>query len=79
MVVTGEDKRDLFKDGSEFIRFIEELQNDKLSPLNRYAVLFEIREEKAYFRNEQLTNDSYEAARFLIADYIRGRHAERSG
>lgn len=79
MVVTGEDKRDLFKDGSEFIRFIEELQNDQLSPLNRYAVLFEIREEKAYFRNEQLTNDSYEAARFLIADYIRGRHAERSG
>lgn len=79
MVVTGEDKKALFEDGSEFIHFIEEQQNDLLSPLNRYAILFEIKEQKAFFKVEQLTKDSYEAARFLIAGFIRGRHAVRSG
>lgn len=78
MVVTGKDKINLFKDGSEFLNYLEEKIQDPTSPLNQYAVLFEIKENKIYYKNEQLTQDSYEGARFLIADFIRNHHAERS-
>lgn len=79
MVVTGDDKRDLFKEGSEFIKYLEEEQQDTFSPMYQYAVLFEIKDNKAFFKNGQLTHESYEGARFLLADFIRGKHAERSG
>ena len=79
MAVTGEDKIDLFKDGSEFVNFVLEKQKDMRSPMNQYAVLFEIKDNKIYYKNELLTKDSYEGARFLLADYIRNHHAERAG
>lgn len=78
MVVTGNDKKNLFNDGSEFVKYLEEKQHDLASPLNQYAILFEIKENKIYYKNEQLTQDSYEGARFLLADFIRNHHAERS-
>lgn len=78
MVVTGNDKKILFNDGSEFVRYLEEKQHDIASPLNQYAILFEIKDDKIYYKNEQLTQESYEGARFLLADYIRNHHAERS-
>ena len=78
MVVTGADKSDLFKDGSGFVKYVETIQNTTSSPLYQYAILYEVREQKIYYRNEQLTCDSYEGIRFLIADYIRKNHAERS-
>lgn len=79
MVVTGEDKRDLFKEGSDFVKYMESIQQDISSPLNKYSLLFEIRGKKLYYKNEQLTCDSYEGIRFLLADYIRNKHGERSG
>lgn len=79
MIVTGNDKIDIFKEGSEFVKFVEEKQKDKFSSLNQYAVLFNIIDNKIYYKNEQLTQASYEGARFLLADYIRTKHAERSG
>lgn len=79
MAVSGDDKKELFEDGSEFVRYVEEKQQDQSSPMNQYAVLFEIKGNKIYYKSERLTNDSYEGARFLIADYIRNKHAERSG
>lgn len=79
MAVTGNDKDELFKDGGEFVKFVKEKQQDTFSPMNQYAVLFEIRDNKIYYKNERLTNDSFEAARFLIAEYIRTKHADRSG
>lgn len=79
MVVTGKDKEDLFREGSDFLKYVQEKQEDPSSPMNRYATLFEVRDKKLFFKNEQLTKDSYEGGRFLIADYIRSKHAERSG
>lgn len=79
MIVTGKDKAELFKAGSDFVKFVEEKQQDTASPMNQYALLFDIKEEKIFFKNETLTQDSYEGARYLLADYIRNEHAERSG
>ncbi|SKC41298.1 Histidine kinase-, DNA gyrase B-, and HSP90-like ATPase [Bacteroidales bacterium WCE2004] len=79
MVVTGEDKHKLFEDGSKFIKFVKDIQQDKFSPLHQYANLFEVRAEKLFYKNEQLTSESYECARFLLAAFIRDKHSERSG
>lgn len=79
MIVTGKDKEKLFENSSDFVKFVEEKQQDLLSPMNQYAVLFNVKDDKIYYKSEQLTRESYEGARFLIADYIRNIHAERSG
>lgn len=47
--------------------------------MNQYAVLFDVKDDKIFYKSEQLTRESYEGARFLIADFIRNQHAERSG
>lgn len=79
MAVTGKDKEKLFEDSSDFVRFVEEKQQDTSSPMNQYAILFDVKDDKIFYKCEQLTRESYEGARFLIADYIRKQHAERSG
>lgn len=79
MVVTGEDKKRLFEDESEFIEFVKDIQQDDSSPMHQYASLFEIRDNKAFYKNKQLTHESYESARFLLAAFIRDKHSERSG
>lgn len=79
MVVTSDDKKNLFGTDSDFIKFIEEKQGDASSCMYQYAKLFEIKNNLIYYKNHQLTCESYEAARFLIAEYIRNKHAERSG
>ena len=79
MAVTGKDKEKMFEDGSDFVKYVERKQQDQLSPMNQYALLFTIRDNRLCFKDELLTLNSYEGARFLIADYIRNKHAERSG
>lgn len=79
MVVSGEDKTAIFDEGSDFVKYVKEKQEDALSPMNEYAVLFDIKENKIYYKDERLTSESYEAARFLLASFIRDTHAERSG
>ena len=78
MVVDREDKKDLFTDGSAFVKFVKEKQNDVTSPMHEYAKALEIKEDKLYYANNALTGKSYEAVRFLIADFVRKAHADRS-
>lgn len=78
MVVDSEDKKDLFADGSAFVKFVKDKQDDPTSPMHEYAKVLEIKEDKLYYANNALTGQSYEAVRFLIADFIRKAHAERS-
>lgn len=79
MAVTGKDKEKMFENGSDFVKYVKQKQQDQLSPMNQYALLFAIKDNRLYFKDELLTRNSYEGARFLIADYIRNKHAERSG
>lgn len=78
MVVDCEDKKNLFADGSKFVKFVKEKQEDTASPMNEYARHLEIKNDKLYYANNELTGKSYEAVRFLIAEFIRKAHAERS-
>ncbi len=80
MFVTAEDKKTILEEQPAFVEYIKEKQEDATSPLCDYANLLEIKgNDKIYYKNEQLTARSYDGVRFLLADFIRSRHAERSG
>lgn len=78
MVVDRDDKEDLFAEGSAFVKFVKNKQDDMTSPMHEYAKALEIKENKIYYANNALTGQSYEAVRFLIADFVREAHADRS-
>lgn len=80
MFVTAEDKKNILEEQPAFVEYIKEKQEDEASPLCDYANLLEIKEDgKIYYKNEQLTARSYDGVRFLLADFVRSRHADRSG
>lgn len=78
MMVDSDDKKNLFADGSAFVKFVKENQDDQTSPMHEYAQALEIKDDKIYYANNALTAKSYEAVRFLMADFVRKAHAERS-
>ena len=76
MFIDGDEIENLF-DSNEFIQFVETLT--ETSKLYKYAQCFKLNEKrKLVYDNTQLTLISYNAARFLLADFIRKKHAERS-
>lgn len=78
MVITKEDKMKLVCPDSDFVNYLVRKQNDKVSPMNEYACLFEIKDKQIYYKDFPLIIQNIDALRFLIADYYRGSHAERS-
>lgn len=78
MVLFAEDKERMLEFDSTFVDYIEEKQNDPASPMKEYADLLAIKEGKLYYREMQLSAKSSESVRFLIADYLRPKHASRS-
>ena len=51
MAVSGSDKEKMFEGGSDFVKFVEDKQHDLLSPMNQYAVLFNIKDNKIYYKD----------------------------
>lgn len=62
-----------------FIEHVKHIQSNPNNSYHEYASFFEIKEEKLIFKRDvQLSEKSYNAARFLLSDYFRSKHAERS-
>ena len=62
-----------------FLEHVKNIQSNPNNPYYEYAIFFEIEEEKLIFKSGvQLGEKSYNAARFLLSDYFRSKHAERS-
>lgn len=78
MVVTKEDKIEYLKDGSKFVEYIIKKQQDSTSPMHEYAKCFEVEKGKLFYRNCEITAENVDAQKFLIADFVRSTHAERS-
>lgn len=78
MVVFAEDKERILEFDSSFVNYIEEKQNDPTSPMKDYADMLTVNDGKLYYKDMLLNVKSYEAVRFLLADYIRPKHASRS-
>ena len=77
MSIFGIEKKEIFQ-SEDFSCFIKEIQENRNSPLNKYAQGFELIDNKVYYKNATLTIDNYDSARFILAEYIRKQHGERS-
>ncbi|MBP1629530.1 MAG: hypothetical protein H6Q15_423 [Bacteroidetes bacterium] len=77
MAVFAKDFDKIFK-GDDFKDFLNDVQNDTRSTLHEYANLLLIKDGKIYYKDCEFNSKSYEGSRFLIAEFIRRQHAERS-
>lgn len=78
MYIMGDEIQKCF-DSEEFHQFVLKQKNDTKSPLNKYAVFYDVDDNnKLRYNNCHLSLESYNSARFLLAEYFRNKHAERS-
>lgn len=77
MAVYSNEKIDFFQD-EKFIEFLKTIQSTDSSPLHDYSKCFEIKDNKVYYKNNILNAQNYDAARFLIAEFVRKKHGERA-
>ena len=78
MVITRDDKLECLKEGSAFINYVRSKQDDETSPMHNYALCFEIKDNKLFHKNNEITPENIDAQKFLFADYIRQEHADRA-
>lgn len=77
MAVFSNEKIGLFQT-QDFIDFLNTCQSEKSSPLHDYSMCFEIKNNRVYYINDIISSKNYDAARFLLAEFIRKHHGERS-
>lgn len=77
MFVSGEDKKNLMQDG-QFIEHVNKIQNDEKSYLHTYAIHFETKGDTLIQKETPIEDKTINALNFLIADFIRKKHSERS-
>ena len=63
----------------EFLSFVKECQEDSGQALHPYAMAFRIEKGKLHFKDVALDGSTFDAPQFLMAEFIRRRHAQRSG
>ena len=78
MAVFAKDLEEILKN-DKFFQFVKECQSDVSNPLHPFAQAFEVRSDGVYYRNIILDAKTYDGSRFLLAEFIRKCHAERSG
>lgn len=59
----------------EHVKWIQGVQEH---PLHPFADLYEVKKDGIYYKTEKLCGKTFDAARFLLADYVRKCHHKRS-
>lgn len=77
MAVYSNEKIDFFQD-EKFIEFLKTIQSTESSSLHNYSKCFDIKDNKVYYKNDILSAQNYDAARFLLAEFVRKKHGERA-
>jgi len=77
MAVFSNEKMDFFQD-EKFIEFLKTIQSTESSPLHEYSECFEIKDNKVFYKKDLLSAKNYDAARFLLAEFVRKKHGERA-
>ena len=77
MYISGNEIEKCFK-SDEFKNYVIDLKDDTKSPLNKYAGFYVSERDKLNYDKCELTLDSYNSARFLLAAFFRDSHADRS-
>lgn len=65
-------------DSDDFRQFVKNCQDDESHPLNPFASVFVIRKDGIHYKDVALSGRNYDGAHYLIAEYIRRNHAEKS-
>lgn len=78
MTITGDELSYFVSKDSAFVDYVLSIQKDEHSPMSSYANCFDVKEGKLYHKQDQLTTENLDAHRFLIADFVRHKHASRS-
>ena len=73
-------KDDIIKTVNEkkFLQYINEKKQDSSSEMNVYANLFEVKGDGLHYCACKFSSESFYALRYLLADYLRTSHSERS-
>lgn len=80
MFVSAQTKEKIFSEnqGENFRNFVKECQENERCSMHEVASFFQVKEGGIYFcSDKQLTAESYEYPKVLIAEYIRRKHADR--
>ncbi|UOQ75093.1 HD domain-containing protein [Hymenobacter cellulosilyticus] len=77
MVVSGEKLVETMS-SKEFIQFMTELINDKKNSLHDFAVKFEVVDGKIKVKNTVYNLELNDSIKFILAEFFRRKHAERS-
>lgn len=78
MVISGNEEIDFLEKESDFIEYVRKIQNDKQSSMHDYSKEFVIKDGKLWHEHNEITAKSIDAFKFLIADFTRSSHAQRS-
>ncbi len=62
----------------EFIDFFKEIQQDKKSGLHEFALQFKIEDGKIKYNSNELSLEYHDGIKFILADFFRKKHADRS-
>lgn len=77
MVVSGEEFADTIK-SDDFFNFFKNIYDDKNHKLNEFAILFIIENKQIKFKNESISNQYFDAIKFILAEFFRHKHSNRS-
>lgn len=77
MAVFSKDTTEALKN-PKFIELVRTFQSDKGSSLHEYAEYYDCIGDKLEYKKVEVTGESYESLTFLLADFIRRQHADRS-
>ena len=77
MVITANRLESALK-SDDFLKHFVRISTDDNHPCNVYTKCFNFKDNKLYFKEEEFSINQFDAIRFLLADYFRGKHAESS-
>lgn len=77
MAVMAKDIEEIFAD-KKFKEDIKKIQKDTNHPLFPFADLYEVKSDGLYYKPEKLSGKTFDAAKFLLADFVRKNHHSRS-
>lgn len=62
----------------DFLSFFKDLQDDTKNGLHEFAIKFEIENKKIKYKHNNLSLDFHDGIKFILAEFFRRRHSDRS-
>ena len=63
---------------NDFLNFFKDLQDDTKNGLYEFAIKFEIKDKKIKYKHNDLSLDFHDGIKFILAEFFRRKHSDRS-